>query len=98
MSKRNSTEKRIAFAGKVIIWHLERARRMLIGLPFHTVDHRNDARERAAEIRLLILLVGGLCCTDSRPEAVRDYLISSGIELPKDFVDARRSLEESLGG
>lgn len=82
--------------GKVIILHLDQARRLLTSLRFEEVEQQTAAEEQAQNIELTIIEVATLCSGAEFWEQLHSYLQEAGIEVTQEFCYRKMHLDRIM--
>lgn len=77
---------KIPCKGKVIIRHLDYARRILTAIRFKEEEQLNAASEQAQTIEVAIIEIATLCSGSRYWQQLHDYLDESGIEVSEEFI------------
>ena len=87
---------KIPCKGKVIIHHLDYARRLLTALHFKEEERGIVAQEQSKELEVIILEVADLCCNSDHWSGLYEYLLESGIEVTQEFNLRKMYLERVM--
>ena len=87
---------KIPCKGKVIIHHLDYARRLLIALHFKDEERGRVAQEQSKELEAIILAVADLFCNSDHWNDLYEYLLESGIEVSQEFNLRKMYLERMM--
>ena len=95
-TKRKFGETQIPCKGKVIIQHLDIARRLLIAIPFKTEVQLAAVEEQSRTIEATILEVATLCSGSEYWHQLHNYLEEAGIEVSQEFCWMKHYLDRVM--
>lgn len=87
---------KIPCQGKVIIHHLDYARRLLSDLPFRENVQLSAAEEQAQNIEVIIVEVASLCTGYQYWAQLYDYLQESGVSVSEEFCYRKMYLDRIM--
>lgn len=82
--------------GRVIIQHLDYARRLLTSLRFEEEAQQNVAEEQARSLELAIIEIASLSCGAAHWDQLYYYLQEAGIEVSQEFCYRKMYLDRVM--